>query len=144
MKACIKNVLLLFFLVINTTLIFSSPANPEEWCFVAHTNKFYYFVESESVIIRHNNITFWILKQSIETGQILFKKRFVINCEDETIAVRDIIRFTREGSVKEAVSYGHKLKWDEILPKTRLVQNILCSDDEPRENIKEYLKKPFN
>ena len=66
-----------------------------------------------------------------------------MNCEDETIAVRDIIRFTSKGAIKEEVSYGYNLKWDEILPKTRLVENILCSDDEPRENIKEYIKRPF-
>ena len=145
MNVNIKNVLLLFFLVISTILISSSSVHSEEWCFVAHTKEYYYFVESDSIKVSRKNITFWILKQNIETGKIIFKKRFVMNCEDETIAVKDVIRFSSKGVIKEEISYGYNLKWDEILPKTRLVENILCSDDEPRENIQEYLRKrPFN
>jgi len=140
-----RNILLLSFLTINIILIFSSNVHSSEWCFVNASKNNYYFIDSKSISVSGKEITFWILKQDIKTGNFLFQKKFTMNCEDETIALRDVIRFGFVDTILEIFLYKDNFEYVEIPPnsKMQVVEQILCSDDEPRKKIKEYLKKPF-
>lgn len=140
-----RNILLLSFLTINIILIFPSVVHSSEWCFINASKDNYYFIDSESISVNGKEITFWILKQDIKTGKFLFQKKFTMNCEDETIALRDVTRFGVVDNILEIFLYKDNFDCVEISPKSRMriVEQVLCSDGKPRKGIKEYLKKPF-
>ncbi len=140
-----KKVLFLLFTTIIILLIFLSTLYSEEWCFVASSKSNYYFVDSESMYIGDNNVTFWILKQNIETGKIIFKKKLSVNCEDETVIVKDVVRFSSIDTFMDDILYEDDFKWREIFPNTKMqvIERMLCADGEPIKNLKERLKKPF-
>jgi hypothetical protein len=126
-------------------LFFLSTIYAEEWCFIAFSKNDYYFVDSESMNIGDNDVTFWILKQNIETGKVIFKKKLSVNCEDETVIVREVERFSSIDTFMDEISYEDDFKWREIRPNTKMqiVERMLCADGEPIKNLKERLKKPF-
>jgi hypothetical protein len=140
-----KKVFFLFFFTIVTLLFFLSTIYAEEWCFIAFSKNDYYFVDSESMNIGDNDVTFWILKQNIETGKVIFKKKLSVNCEDETVIVREVERFSSIDTFMDEISYEDDFKWREIRPNTKMqiVERMLCADGEPIKNLKERLKKPF-
>jgi hypothetical protein len=140
-----KKVLFLFFFAITTLSFFLSTLHAEEWCFVAFSKNDYYFVDSESMNIGDNGVTFWILKQNIETGKVIFKKKLSVNCEDETVIVRDVERFSSIDTFMDGILYEDDFKWREILPNTKMqiIERMLCADGEPIKNLKDRLKKPF-
>ena len=121
----------------------SSPGYSSEWCFVASSKNYYYYVDSESTSVYGKNVTFWIVQQNIETGKVLYKKQFTINCEDETVALREALRFGFAGAVRDLFIDERYDDWGEIQPHSKMhaVQNILCCDSKPRQNIAEYLQR---
>jgi hypothetical protein len=123
--------------------ILSSTAYPSEWCFVASSKNNYYYVDAESVSVQGKNITFWIVQQDIETEKVLYKKKFTINCEDETVALREARQFGFVGAVKDLFSDERYDEWADIRPQSKMhaVQTVLCCDSRPRKNISEYLQK---
>lgn len=141
-----KKFLSRMFFTITTLLIFSSAVYSEEWCFVASSKNHYFFVDSDSINIGGKDVTCWILMQHIETGKVIFKKRITLNCEDETIIVRDIKRFSLIDSFLDAILSEENFKWHDILPnsKMQVIERMLCADGEPIKNVKERLKKPFS
>lgn len=140
-----KNVLLLSVLGICIILSFASIVYPCEWCFVTASKANYYYIDSETVKVSGKEITFWILKQDIETGKVLLQKKFVMNCEDEITAVRDVKRSGLADTILGAVMYDDDFGWVDIPDnsKMQVFEQVLCLDSKPRANIKEYLQKPF-
>ncbi len=112
-----------------------------DWCFVASSNKYYYYIDSESISIFGKNVTFWIVQQDIESGRVFYKKQFTINCEDETVMLRDSVKAGFSGMLREMFSDERYGEWADIRPRSKMheVQNILCCDSRPRKNIAEYL-----
>jgi hypothetical protein len=141
----VKKIIFLLFLIITILLTSSSSLYSEEWCFVASSKNSYFFVDSESMNVGVRDVTFWILKQNIETGKIIFKKKLSVNCEDETVIVREVERFSSIDAFMDDILYEDNFKWRDILPgtKMRVIERMLCSDGEPIKNLKERLKKPF-
>jgi Surface-adhesin protein E len=133
----------LFLLGVCIVCILSSPGHSSEWCFVASSKNFYYYVDSESTSVYGKKITFWIVQQDIETGKVLFKKQFTINCEDETVALREVLRFGFTGAVRDLFSDERYDDWAEIQPQSKMhaVQSVLCCDSKPRQHIAEYLQR---
>lgn len=123
--------------------ILSSPGHAADWCFVASSKNNYYYVDSENVHVHGKNITFWIVQQEIDTGKVLYTKQFTINCEDETVALREAMQYGFAGAVRDLFSDERYDEWGEIRPQSKMfaVQNILCCDSRPRKNISEYLQK---
>jgi hypothetical protein len=133
----------LVLIVLSIICFFSSTGYPSEWCFVASSKTYYYYVDSEIINAQGKDITFWIVQQDIETGKALYKKRFTINCEDETVAMREVVRFGFPGTLKDFFLDERYDEWVEILPHSKMhaVQNVLCCDSKPRKNITEYLQR---
>lgn len=138
-----NNTFSLVLIVLSIICFFSSTGYPSEWCFVASSKTYYYYVDSEIINAQGKDITFWIVQQDIETGKALYKKRFTINCEDETVAMREVVRFGFPGTLKDLFLDERYDEWVEILPHSKMhaVQNVLCCDSKPRKNITEYLQR---
>jgi hypothetical protein len=138
-----NNTFSLVLIVLSIICFFSSTGYPSEWCFVASSKTYYYYVDSEIINAQGKNITFWIVQQDIETGKALYKKRFTINCEDEMVAMREVVRFGFPGTLKDLFLDERYDEWVEILPHSKMhaVQNVLCCDSKPRKNITEYLQR---
>jgi hypothetical protein len=142
-----KKVLLFSVLGICIISSFASIVYPCEWCFVTASKENYYYIDSENLNVSGKEITFWILKQDIETGKALLQKKFIMNCEDEITAVRDVKRFNRTDTILDAILYyDDNFEWVDIPDnsKMQVFEQILCLDSKPRANIKEYLQKPFS
>jgi len=140
-----KNVLLLSVLGICIILSFASIVYPCEWCFVTASKENYYYIDSENLKVSGKEITFWILKQDIETGKVLLQKKFIMNCEDEITAVRDVKHFGLTDTILDAILYDDNFEWVDIPDnsKMQVFEQVLCLDGKPRANTKEYLQKPF-
>ena len=123
--------------------LLSSSAYADEWCFVASSKNYYYYVDSDSINCCNNTITFWIAQQDIESGDPRYKKQFTINCEDETVALRKVVRYGFSGTLRDLFLDERQDVWAEINPrsKMRAVHNVLCCDSKPRPNLREYLRK---
>jgi hypothetical protein len=95
--------------------------------------------------VGRRDVTFWILKQNIETGKIIFNKKLSINCEDETVIVRDVERFSSIDTLLDDILYENNSKWRDILPGTKMkvIERMLCADGEPMKNLKERITRPF-
>jgi hypothetical protein len=133
----------LLLIIVSVTGVFSSNGYPSEWCFVASSKDFYYYVDSGSISSSGKNVTFWIVQQEIETGKVIYKKQFTINCEDETVVMREVERFGFAGALRNLFSDGRSDEWDNIRPHSKMhaVQNILCCDSKPRQHVAEYLQR---
>ncbi len=138
-----QRAVILLLLAVFIVCILSSQGHSSEWCFVASSKKYYYYVDSESTSVYGKNITFWIVQQDIEKSEILYKKQFTINCEDETVALREALRFGFTGAVRDFFSDERYDDWVEIKPHSKMhaVQSVLCCDSKPRQNIAEYLQR---
>jgi Surface-adhesin protein E len=138
-----RRAVIVFLLNVLIVCLLSSPGHASEWCFVASSKNYYYYVDSESTSVYGKNVTFWIVQQDIETGKVLYKKQFTINCEDETVALREALRFGFTGAVKDLFSDERYDDWVEIQPLSKMhaVQNVLCCDSKPRQNIEAYLQR---
>jgi hypothetical protein len=140
-----KNILLLSVLTC-IILSFASIVYPCEWCFVTASKENYYYIDSENLKVSSKEITFWILKQDIETGKVLLQKKLIMNCEDEITAVRDVKRFNGTDTILDAIMYYEdNFDWVDIPDnsKMQVFEKVLCVDSKPRANIKEYLQNPF-
>lgn len=89
------------------------------------------------------NITFWVMNMNIKTGEVKSIKECTINCEDEIIAVREVLRHGFFGNL-ERTSFKYDLEWYEIPPNsaTESIEKIVCSSGRPRENLRDYLLEP--
>jgi hypothetical protein len=138
-----SGVFFLFLIALCISYFLSSLAHSSEWCFVASSKNNYYYVDSENLSVYGKSITFWIVQQDIESGRVSYKKQFTINCEDETVALRETMRFGLSGALKDFFVDERYEEWGEIRSQSKMhaVQKILCCDSRPRQDVAEYLQK---
>ncbi len=139
------NIFLLFFLSLNIFLILSVPVYSSQWYFAASAKNKYYFVNTEAVSIHDTNITFWIMYMNIAIGKVRSIKRCTIDCAVDIVAVSEVYKYGFNGTVSGATSYTDNLEWY-VVPTdspTESIEKLLCSDGQPRRNIKEYLMRLF-
>ena len=81
---------------------------------------------------------------NIRTGEVKATKECTINCRDEIIAVRKVLRPGFFGNL-EGTSFEYDLEWYEIPPNsaTEAIGKIVCSSGRPRENLRDYLLDPY-
>jgi hypothetical protein len=142
----ITNKLLLFFLCLNIFLILSVPVYSSQWYFAASAKNKYYFVNTEGISIHDTNITFWIMYMNVVTGKVRSIKRCTIDCAVDIIAVSEVYRYGFNGTISEATSYTDNLEWY-VVPHdspTESIEKLLCSDGQPKRNVKEYLMRLFS
>jgi hypothetical protein len=135
------------FLIFLTTAIFLGeivPAYSFQWYFAASRKNNYYFVDSENVEISGTNVTFWVMSVNPETGKVLTTKKCTIDCAVDIIAVKEVVRNGFGGTSVE--SYKNNLDWYVIQPDsaTESIEKLLCSDGEPRKDVKRYLMRLFS
>lgn len=137
-------ILLLIFLTIAVFLAQALPAYSSQWYFAASRKNSYYFVDSENVEMSGTNVTFWVMSVNPETGKVLSTKKCTIDCAVDIIAVKEVMRNGFDGTSVE--SYKNNLDWYVIQPDsaTESIERLLCSDGEPRKDIKKYLMKLFS
>jgi hypothetical protein len=133
----------LFLIALCVGYLLSPSAYSSEWCFVASSKNHYYYVDSETLSVYGKEITFWIVQQDIESGRVSYQKQFTINCEDETVALRETKRFGLSGALRDIFVDERYDEWAEIRAQSKMhaVQNILCCDSKPRQHLVEYLQK---
>jgi hypothetical protein len=130
--------------VLSIIFIFSTLLHATDWNYEATTTKFYYFIDSDSVIANDTQITFWVIKMDIETAKVKAKKRCTIDCHFETALVTDDIQYDANDHIANTMSY-YDMKWYDVRKgtATNAIANLLCEYGGPRVNIKKYLKQPF-
>jgi hypothetical protein len=137
-------ILLLIFLAVTIFLVLSLPVYSSQWYFAASKKNNYFFVDSENVEISGTNVTFWVMSVNPETGKVLSTKKCTIDCAIDIIVVEEAVRHGFEGTSIE--SYKNNLDWYVIPPDsaTESIERLLCSDGEPRKDIRKYLRNLFS
>jgi len=146
LKNKIVNIFLLFIFISSIVLILSAPVYSAQWYFGAAAKNRYYFVDAENINISDTNITFWIMNMSIITGKIRSIKRCTIDCAVDICTVSEVNKYGLNGNILEVTSYANNLEWY-VVPSdsaTESIEKLLCSDGQPRRNIKEYLMILFS
>ena len=141
LKNTIVNIFLLFIFISSIVLILSVPVYSAQWYFAAATKNRYYFVDAENINISDTNVTFWIMNMDIITGKVRSIKRCTIDCAVDTCTISEVYRYDRNGTILYVTSYANNLEWY-VVPHdsaTESIEKLLCSDGQPRSNIKEYL-----
>jgi hypothetical protein len=83
---------------------------------------------------------------NVVTGKVRSVKRCTIDCAVDIIAVSEVYRYGYNGTISEATSYTDNLEWY-VVPHdspTESIEKLLCSDGQPRRNVKEYLMRLFS
>ena len=137
----------IFFLIFLTVIFLgglSLPLYSSQWYFAASKKNKYYFVDSENLEISGTNVTFWVMSVNPENGKVLSTKKCTIDCAIDIIAVKEVIEHGIQGTSVE--SYNNNLDWYVIPPDsaTESIERLLCSDGEPRKNVREYLMKLYS
>jgi hypothetical protein len=124
--------------------IFSGTLHATDWNFVTTTTKNYYFIDSDSILTNDSQITFWVIKMEIESAQVKAKKRCTIDCHFEIAVITDDIRYDTNGHLAKIMSY-YDMQWYDVRKgtATNAITNLLCEYGNPRVNVRNYLKKPF-
>jgi hypothetical protein len=137
-------ILLTIFLTFGIFLAGAVPAYSFQWYFAASKKNSYFFVDSENVEITGTNVTFWVMSVNPETGKVLSTKKCTIDCAVDIIVVKEVVRHGFHGTSVE--SYTNNLDWYAIPPDsaTESIERLLCSDGEPRKDIRKYLMKLFS
>jgi len=140
------NIFLLVILISNIFLILSVPVYSSQWYFAAATKNRYYFVDAENINISDTNITFWIMNMDIITGKVRSIKRCTIDCAVDILTVSEVYKYGLNGTILEVTSYANNLEWYVVPPDsaTESIEKLLCSDAQPRRNIKEDLMISFS
>ena len=145
LKNKMVNMFLLVILISNIFLILSVPVYSAQWYFAAAAKNRYYFVDAENINISDTNITFWIMNMDIITGKVRSIKRCTIDCAVDILTVSEVYKYGLNGTILEVNSYANKLEWYVVPPDsaTESIEKLLCSDGQPRRNIKEDLMISF-
>ena len=132
------------FLMIGVLSFLSVPVCAHQWSFAVDSKNTYYFIDSENILMGSKSITFWVMNMNIRTGEVKATKECTINCRDEIIAVRKVLRPGFFGNL-EGTSFEYDLEWYEIPPNsaTEAIGKIVCSSGRPRENLRDYLLDPY-
>jgi hypothetical protein len=145
LKNKMVNIFLLVILISNLFLILSVPVYSAQWYFAAATKNRYYFVDAENIDISDTNITFWIMNMDIITGKVRSIKRCTIDCAVDIFTVSEVYKYGLNGTILEVTSYANNLEWYVVPPdSTESIEKLLCSDGQPRRNIKEDLMISFS
>jgi hypothetical protein len=146
LKNKIVTIFLLFIFISSIGLILSAPVYSAQWYFAAAAKNRYYFLGAENIYISDTNITFWIMNMSIITGEIRSIKRCTIDCAVDIYTVSEVYKYGLIDTILEATSYANNLEWYVVPPDSaaKSVEKLLCSDGQPRRNIKEYLTILFS
>jgi len=86
------------------------------------------------------------MNMSVKTGQIRSLKRCTIDCAIDICSVSEVYRYGLNGTILYVTSYANNIEWY-VVPHdsaTESIEKLLCSDGQPRSNIKEYLKILFS
>jgi hypothetical protein len=140
----IRKLIIISFFIASIIFIFSAPLHSTDWDFVAMTKKYYYYIDSDSIIRHHPKITFWVIKMDIESWKLKARKKCVIDCDFEMASILKDIRYDDYAYIEETISY-HDMKWYDIRKgkATQEIANLLCVDGGPRKDIKNFLKQPI-
>ena len=81
----------------------------------------------------------------IESAQVKAKKRCTIDCHFKTAVITDDIRYDDNDRLVKITSFYDDMKWYDVRKgtATKAIANLLCEYGGPRENARNYLKKPF-
>jgi hypothetical protein len=136
--------LLRILLIITVLLVSFSHALSTDWAYIGENEAkpvFVYYIDSESLMIKGNKITFWSKWENKDIGEGKSKK--TIDCEEHKIRTTVMHLYDRYGSLLKSESGGNNGEWLKIVPDSNsdFFRNLLCNkDNKPREDAKEYLE----
>ncbi|MEW6602189.1 MAG: hypothetical protein AB1499_14545 [Nitrospirota bacterium] len=139
-----KKIIIISFLISSIILALSVPLHASDWNFVTMTTKYYYFIDSDSIITYDSKIIFWVAKVDIETGKFKARKKCSIDCDYETANVMEDIRYDADARIEKKIS-GYETNWYDVRKgrATQAIATLLCLNAGSREDIKKYLRSLF-
>ena len=137
-----RKIFLKISLIIVTVLLFSTNSYSSDWVLITISEDEVFFLDSESLIIEEEYITYWTMKYNGK-GQSLFKSREKLDCKKRTKQISDLTTYDSAGNIETTESFGDKLEWIVIDAGSinDTFRMVLCDDDnKPRKDVKKFLK----
>jgi hypothetical protein len=140
----VRKLIIISGFILSIMFLFSVPLHSTDWDFVAMTKKYYYYIDSDSIITLDTEIIFRVIKMDMESWKLKASKKCVIDCSYEMANILEDIRYDDNARIEEEISY-HDVSWYDIRKgkATQEIAGLLCVNGGPRKDIKKYLKQPF-